>query len=274
MGRNQQTGGKRTKAPLGQNFLSDPAAVGQIVDALGDVRERLVIEIGPGLGALTDLLAQRSGRLLAIELDRELAPELALRYANRDHVEIIQRDVLQADLTQLVEARSPGAKAVVVGNLPYYITSDILLHLIDHADAIDFAVVMMQREVAERVAAAAGSSDYGLLSATVQLAATARLLFTLPPSAFTPPPQVYSSVVQLKMEPRYEELKIERAPFEAFLKKSFSQKRKMLAKNLRAAGYDPDRIVPAMTAAEISPVARSEAVPLEQMALLFRSLSE
>jgi 16S rRNA (adenine1518-N6/adenine1519-N6)-dimethyltransferase len=273
MAHSGQTGGKRAKAPLGQNFLSDPIAVRRIVDALGDVRDRLVIEIGPGQGALTELLAQRSGQLIAIELDRDLAPSLTQRYAAQPNVEILQQDVLHADLTKIVHDRRPDEPGAVVGNLPYYITSDILLHLINHAAAIDFAVVMMQREVAERVAAPPGSSDYGLLSATVQLAASAQSLFTLPPGAFTPPPRVYSSVVQLKMRPRYEELGIERAPFEAFLKKCFAQKRKTLAKNLRVAGYAAARIAPAMEAAQIAADARAEAVALERMAQLYRSLT-
>ena len=273
MAHHNQTGAKRSKAPLGQNFLSDHSAVRRIVDALGDIRDRLVIEIGPGQGVLTELLEPRSGQLVAIELDRDLAPALTQQYAAHTNVEIIEEDVLRADLTKLVHDRTPGARAIVVGNLPYYITSDILLHLIDHAAAIDFAVVMMQREVAERVAAPPGSSDYGLLSATVQLAATATSLFTLPPSAFTPPPQVYSSVLQLKMRPRYEELEIERAPFEAFLKKCFAQKRKTLGKNLRVAGYDPTRIAPALEAAQIAHDARAEVVTLDKMALLYRSIT-
>lgn len=273
MAHNNQTGAKRTKAPLGQNFLSDTRAAQRIVDALGDIRDRLVIEIGPGHGALTEMLSQRSGHLIAIELDRDLAPALVERFAAQTNVEIVERDFLRIDLTQLISADSPGTRAIVVGNIPYYITSDILLHLIDHAAAIDFAVVMMQREVAERVAASPGSSEYGLLSATVQLAASARALFTLPPSAFTPPPQVYSTVLQLNMHPRYEELGIERAPFEAFLKKGFAQKRKTLAKNLRVTGYDPSRLAPAMEQAQILPNARAEAIPLENMAQLYRLLA-
>jgi len=273
MARRAQTGSKRAKPALGQHFLSDSSAVQRIVDALGDVHDRLVIEIGPGQGVLTDLLARRSGQLVAIELDRMLAPELARRYASDAHVEIVERDILRVDLTQLVREKSPGARAVVVGNLPYYITSDILLHLMDHVAVIDFAVVMMQREVAERVAAAPGSRDFGLLSASVQMTASARSLLTLPPEAFSPPPQVYSSVLQLTMRPRYEELGVERAPFEAFLKKCFAQKRKTLGKNLRVAGYPPERIATAMNDAEIARGARAEAVAIEQLAQLYRSLA-
>jgi 16S rRNA (adenine1518-N6/adenine1519-N6)-dimethyltransferase len=177
------------KPKLGQNFLVDEAARRAIVDALGDLRHRIVIEIGPGRGAITEILADRCECLIALELDRELAPALTLRFRDQPDVKIIETDVLKADLGALVPA---GQTADIIGNLPYYITSDILLHLFAAATQgkLARAVVMMQREVADRVAASPGGREYGLLSATTQMYARVENLFTLPPSAFSPPPDV------------------------------------------------------------------------------------
>src|ERR1700722_5080981 len=153
------------KAKLGQNFLVDRSARSRIVEALGDISNKTVVEVGPGKAAITELLAQKAHRLIAVELDRELAANLKTQFAE-SQVEVIEQDILTIDLASL---RHGEEKLLVVGNLPYYITSDILLHLFRYNDAISRAVVMMQREVGDRVAAAPGSRDYGLLSATTQL---------------------------------------------------------------------------------------------------------
>ena len=250
---------------LGQNFLVDAAARHAIVDALGDVSDRTVIEIGPGHGAITEILALRAKRLIAIELDRALAAELRFRFRDQAHVEVIEADILKTDLAALAEA------ADVIGNLPYYITSDILLHLFA-ATNIRRAVLMMQREVADRVAASPGVRDYGLLSATTQMYAHVDKLFTLPPTAFSPPPDVYSTVLRLHFVPRFAELGVEARPFDAFLKKSFAQKRKTLSNNLRASGYTPEQLSAAWPD-DLRPLARAESISLEQMAALFRALT-
>lgn len=258
------------KPKLGQNFLVDDTARHRIADALGDVSARTVIEIGPGHGAITSILAERAGRLVCIELDRSLAPELRFRFRNHPHVEIVEADVLKTDLSALVPA---GKKAMVVGNLPYYITSDILLHLFAHSTRLDVAVVMMQREVADRVAAVPGTRDFGLLSATAQMYAQANTLFTLPPSAFSPPPEVYSTVLRLHFAPRFEELGIaDPMGFDRFLKGCFQQKRKTLSNNLRAAGSSPRQIEEACKAAQVDPGMRAEALPLDRFAALFLAL--
>ena len=258
------------KPKLGQNFLVDDAARHRIADALGDVSARTVLEIGPGHGAITSILAERAGRLVCVELDRALAAELRFRFRNNPNVEIVEADVLEADLSGLA---GTGEKALVIGNLPYYITSDILLHLFHHAAALDLAVVMMQREVAERVAATPGTRDFGLLSATAQMYAEAHALFTLPPSAFQPPPEVYSTVLRLRFQPRYEELGIaDPAAFDRFLKKCFQQKRKTLGNNLRAAGYSAVDIANACTQADVEASIRAESLPLEGLSALFNAL--
>jgi 16S rRNA (adenine1518-N6/adenine1519-N6)-dimethyltransferase len=259
-----------SKPKLGQNFLVDDAARNAIADSLGAVADRTVIEIGPGHGAITSILAGRCRRLIAVELDRALAAELRFRYREQPQVEILEGDVLEVDLGALV---GPGETADVVGNLPYYITSQILLQLFAAGTrgVLARAVVMMQREVAERVAAAPDGREYGLLSATAQMNARVETLFTLPPAAFSPPPDVFSTVLRLEFAPRFGELSVDAAGFDAFLKSCFAQKRKTLANNLRAAGYSPGAIR-AGWPEEIPLQVRAESLALEPMAELYRAL--
>jgi 16S rRNA (adenine1518-N6/adenine1519-N6)-dimethyltransferase len=261
----------KRKPKLGQNFLVDDAARHAIVDALGDISKRTVIEIGPGHGAITEILAGRCHRLIALELDRALAAELTFRFRDRSQVQIIEGDVLKANLRALIP---DGETAEVIGNLPYYITSDILLQLFAAGSAglIERAVLMMQREVADRVSATPGVRDYGLLSATAQMNAQIASLFTLPPSAFSPPPDVYSTVLRLQFAPRFAELGVDAAGFNDFLKQCFAQKRKTLHNNLRAAGYSVEELAAAWPVG-ISALARAESLALESTAELYRSLA-
>jgi 16S rRNA (adenine1518-N6/adenine1519-N6)-dimethyltransferase len=261
----------KRKPKFGQNFLVDDAARHAIVDALGDPGKRTIIEIGPGHGAITEVLAGRCHRLIALELDHSLAAELTFRFRDQPQVQIVQGDVLKTDLRTLVPE---GETVDVIGNLPYYITSDILLQLFAAGSAglVHRAVVMMQREVADRVSAAPGVRDYGLLSATAQMNAQVESLFTLPPSAFSPPPEVYSTVLRLHFAPRFAELGVEPAGFNSFLRQCFAQKRKTLQNNLRAAGYSPVQLSEAWPLS-IPVQARAESIALEPMAELYRSLS-
>lgn len=263
---------------LGQNFLVNPTAQLAIADALGDVSHRTVVEIGPGHGAITHILARRAQRLVAIELDRTLAAQLQAEFADRPNVTILNQDILATNIAEVRPA--PEEKLLIVGNLPYYITSDVLLHLFAAHRAIDRAVLMIQREVADRVAAQPGSRDYGLLSVTAQLYARVEKLFTLPPEAFAPPPQVHSTVLRLTMQPRFDELGLTASPnhadpatsFLQFVRNCFAQKRKTLANNLRAAGYAPRIIAAAVEACEVSPQARAEQLDLPTLAKVYLRL--
>jgi len=271
---------KRPK--LGQNFLSSPGAAEKIVDALGDISQALVVEIGPGKGALTETLARRAGRLIAVELDRMLATELRFHYSRQPNVEVIEADVLKLDFRTVLN-RTIGplndlrplkpARARVVGNLPYYITSDILLRLFQFHDQFEVIVIMVQREVADRIAASPGSRDYGLLSATAQLYAKVEKLFTLPPGAFSPPPKVHSSVLRLTVQPRFQELQVNPGEFIDFLKLAFAMKRKTLVNNLRER-HGEEKVRAALKEAGIRLDVRAEALPLEKSAALFRSLTQ
>ncbi len=258
------------KPKLGQNFLVDEEACRRIADAVGDATERTVVEIGPGHGAITELLVKKCNRLHCIEFDPALARELQFRFRNEAHVSIHHADILSTDLSTML---GNSNSLDVVGNLPYYITSEILLLLFAAARAgvVSRAVVMMQREVAERIVAGPGSSEYGALSAATQMHAQVTKLFTLPPAAFSPPPDVYSTVLRLEFAPRFAELGIEFEGFNRFLRASFAQKRKTLSNNLRAAGYTAAQLA-AVWPESIGAQARSEAVPLEAMAELYRAL--
>ena len=247
----------KKKPKLGQNFLVDDTARHAIADAIGDPRDRTVIEIGPGHGAITTILAPRCRRLILIELDRALAAELRFRFREMPSVEIVEADVLNVNLTALVP---PSETADVIGNLPYYITSDILLKLFAASSTVRRAVLMMQREVAERVSAPPGVRDYGLLSATAQMYARVDNLFTLPPAAFNPPPDVYSTVLRFEFCPRFAELR-----------RSFGQKRKTLRNNLRAADWTSQEIENGWPA-NIATEARAEALTLEQLAAVYKGL--
>lgn len=271
--------GKKPK--LGQNFLADPQAVERIVDALGDISQTVAVEIGPGQGVLTRALARGAGRLIAIEVDRMLAAQLRYEYARQPNVEIIEADVLKLDFRTVLN-RTIGplndlrplkpARARVVGNLPYYITSDILLRLFEFHDQFDVIVIMVQREVADRIAADPGTRDYGLLSATAQLYTRVEKLFTLPPGAFSPPPKVHSSVLRLTVAPRFEELKIIPEEFIGFLKLAFAMKRKTLLNNLREK-FGEEKVRAALKEAGVRGDIRAEALPLEKSAEVFRRLT-
>src|SRR5579863_620220 len=273
------------KPKLGQHFLASDSFALQIVDALGGVSQNTVLEIGPGRGVLTSLLAKRVRRLIAVELDRVLAAQLRLRFGMFSNIEVIEADILSVDIDSLFGPkpglRRPGIEfkpmpAKVVGNLPYYITSDILLRLLDYSKYFETLVLMVQREVADRIAAEPGSSDYGLLSATTQLYARVEKLFTLPPGAFAPPPKVHSTALRLTLAPRQRELGLEgngnlQNGFIDFLRLSFGQKRKTLWNNLKSS-YPEAMLKRALAEAKVKPGARAETLELEESAAIYRAL--
>jgi len=232
--------------------------------ALGEVNNRTVVEIGPGLGAITERIATRAGRLVVVEVDHQLALRLQVHFGNR--IEVVEQDVLKFDFAAL--AAASDHKLAIAGNLPYYITSPILLRLAECASSLDVAVLMVQREVADRVTAEPGSRDYGILSVTTQMYGPTERLFTLPPEAFEPPPEVHSTVFRWRFAPRFTELGVEEEPFLRFVRLAFAQKRKTLANNLRAAGFAPDDIAGALDQAGIPTQARAETLSIGSFAAL------
>jgi 16S rRNA (adenine1518-N6/adenine1519-N6)-dimethyltransferase len=272
----------RSKPKLGQHFLVEEEYARRIVEALGDVSQSTVLEIGPGRGILTEQLAKRARRLIAVEMDRVLAAQLRLKFGMYRNVEVIEADVLAVDIDSLFGPKPglgrPGIElkpepVKVVGNLPFYITSDIILRLFKFAKYFESIVIMVQREVADRIAAEPGGREYGVLSATAHLHARVEKLFTVPPGAFAPPPKVFSAVLRLTMDPQQQRLGVVGDGFIDFLRLSFAQKRKTLWNNLKGS-YDEGQLKRALAAAKVKPTARAETLSLEQSAAIFRALRE
>ena len=270
----------KTKPKLGQHFLTSDDLAVRIVSAVGDVSDATVLEIGPGRGILTSRLAQRTRRLIAVELDRVLAAQLRLKFGMARNVEILEADILAIDFDSLFGPKpglgQPGIEfkpqpVRVVGNLPYYITSDILLRLFEFSKYFESIVIMVQKEVADRIAAEPGGSEYGVLSATAQLYARVEKMFTVPPGAFSPPPKVHSTVLRLTMDPQQEKLGVAGDGFVDFLRLSFAQKRKTLWNNLRER-YEEAGLKRALAEANVKPTARAETLSLEESAAVYRAL--
>jgi 16S rRNA (adenine1518-N6/adenine1519-N6)-dimethyltransferase len=270
----------QSKPKMGQHFLASEDLAARVVDALGDVSRSTVLEIGPGRGIMTSLLARRARRVIAVELDRVLAAQLRLKFGMARNVEIIEADLLAIDFDSLFGPKPglsrPGIELKpepvrVVGNLPYYITSDILLRLFEFSKYFDSIVIMVQREVADRIAAEPGGRDYGMLSATAKLYGRVDKLFSLPPGAFVPPPKVHSTVLRLTMDPQQEKLGVAGDGFIDFLRLSFGQKRKTLWNNLKTK-YDGAELKRALADAKVKATARAETLNLEESAAVYRAL--
>lgn len=259
----------RTRA-LGQHFLRDRAVVDRIVELVAPGARDLVVEIGPGRGALTETLAARGGRLLTIEIDATLAASLQERFAAASHVEVRRADARQFDYRALRGlVPDPAGRVLVVGNLPYSVAKPILAALVEAAPAIDEMVLMLQTEVAERVAASPGGKTYGALSVLTQLNCAVRLAFSVPPGAFSPPPQVDSAVLHLRPHREPPVLVADPGRFAAVVRAAFSQRRKSLANALAAGlGLGTERARQVVEAAGIDPARRAETLSLAEFAHL------
>ena len=214
---------------LGQHFLKDPRTVQRIVDALDPKADETIVEIGPGTGALTASLLERAGRVVAVEFDENLEPLLRERFAERENFKLVMGDALTTDFCAEIQ---PAQRARLAANLPYNISTAILQRLLLRCECLTEMVVMLQREVVERVLAPAGSSERGYLSVLVEAYAETEKLFDVAPGAFRPPPKVWSSVMRLTSKPRIianEEL------FWETVSAGFAQKRKTILNNLRHA---------------------------------------
>ena len=269
---------------LGQHFLSDPRILDRIVDALELDGSETVVEIGPGRGGLTDRLVPRAARVAVIEVDRALATLLRAKYASEPKVEVIERDALTVSLASAARgtygdlANAEGAPIetvanyVVVGNVPYYITTPLLFHSLVPPRP-SRAVFLVQREVAERIVASAGSESYGALSANVQAVAEARIVFRVPPGAFQPPPKVDSAVIRVVSRKAPLLARDEEASFRKLVQGSFSLRRKQMRKVLRTlTGLNALEAEAVLETAGVDPGVRPETLEPERFAAILRAL--
>lgn len=245
----------RPRKRFGQHFLHDGGVIGRIVDSLHAQSGEVLCEIGPGQGALSDHLVELGNTLHLVEIDRDLAPFLSQRYIKHSQVQVHEQDALAVNLAEL----NPDQPLVMVGNLPYNISSVLLIHLLSQREKISRMLFMLQKEVAQRLVAKPGASEYGRLSVMVGRLFQSRILFDVGPGAFTPPPKVRSSIVELR--PRAEPLgpQVPDDAFETLVRQAFSQRRKTLRNSLKGicseafiqqAGIDPTARPQTLSAAD------------------------
>ena len=256
---------------FGQNFLIDGHVLDKIIAGAGVTKDDMVLEIGPGIGTMTQYLAEAAGKVVAVEIDRNLLPILQETLADYDNVKVIHADVLSLDLEKLVQEENGGRPIKVVANLPYYITTPIIMALFEQHVPLANVTVMVQKEVAARMKSGPGSKDYGALSLAVQYYAEPYIVANVPCNCFMPRPNVDSAVIRLT---RYEEPPVqvndEKMLFK-IIRASFNQRRKTLQNGLNNSSelnFTKDQIAAAIAEAGFSPSVRGEALTLEQFARL------
>jgi len=265
----------RAKQSLGQNFLVGSHYPQRIVDSVSPQPGETIIEIGPGRGALTALLVQQAARVIAIEIDKELIQTLTERFGETPNLILIEADALTSDICGLI---SPALSARVVSNLPYYISTPILQHLIENRHCLTEMTLMLQREIVDRLSANPGGKEYGYLSVLVQFYCETVKLFDVPPGAFRPSPKVYSSVVKLHVRPQPAVVVDDQSMFFELTRVLFGQRRKTIFNNLRA-GCEKLKIANeveighALTVSSLDPQRRAETLSLEEIARLANYLS-
>lgn len=256
---------------FGQNFLIDAHVLEKIVSAAGITKDDCVLEIGPGIGTMTQYLAESAGQVIAVEIDTNLLPILADTLKDYSNVKVINQDILKVDINELVKEYNNGRPIKVVANLPYYITTPIIMGLFESNVPIDNITVMVQKEVADRMQVGPGSKDYGALSLAVQYYANPYIVANVPPNCFIPRPNVGSAVIRLT---RYQEppvqVKDQKLMFK-LIRASFNQRRKTLQNGLNNSpeiSFSKEEITKAIESLGVSPSVRGEALSLEQFAQL------
>ncbi len=256
---------------FGQNFLIDAHVLEKIVSAAGITKDDCVLEIGPGIGTMTQYLAESAGQVIAVEIDTNLLPILADTLKDYSNVKVINQDILKVDINELVKEYNNGRPIKVVANLPYYITTPIIMGLFESNVPIDNITVMVQKEVADRMQVGPGSKDYGALSLAVQYYASPYIVANVPPNCFIPRPNVGSAVIRLT---RYQEPPVQvKDPKLMFklIRASFNQRRKTLQNGLSNSpeiSFSKEEITKAIESLGVSPSVRGEALSLEQFAQL------
>lgn len=265
------------KKSLGQNFLIDPNILHRITETAGLTKETGVIEIGPGIGALTEHLARAAGKVVAFEIDQRLLPILDETLAPYDNVKVINEDVLKADVKTVVEQEFAGfERLMVVANLPYYVTTPIIMKLLEDKIPVNGFVVMLQKEVGDRISAKPSSKEYGSLSIAVQYYTEASIAFIVPKTVFMPPPNVDSAIIKLDVREQ-PAVQVENEDFFfQVTRTSFAQRRKTILNNLvnglPGGKEKKDHLLAALEEAEIDPSRRGETLSLAEFARLTQAL--
>lgn len=262
---------------FGQNFLIDTHVLDKIIDAAGITEDDFVIEIGPGIGTLTQYLAYHAREVLAVEIDHDLIPILSDTLAAYDNVHVINEDILKVDIRGMIEKYNGGRKAKVVANLPYYITTPIIMELLEKRIPVESITVMVQKEVAMRMQAGPGNKDYGALSLAVQYYAEPYLAANVPPNCFMPRPKVGSAVIRLTCHDEAPVQVMDEHQMFRLIRASFNQRRKTLFNGLRNAvdvNYSAEEIKEAIAACGFSPSVRGEALTLAEFAGLSDTLTQ
>ncbi len=260
---------------FGQNFIVNPGVCPKIVEAAGIGPEWGVLEVGPGIGVLTRELARRADRVVAVEVDNRLPPLLAETLARYDNVEIVMQDILKVDIAALIREKFAGMPVAVCANLPYYITSPILMRLQEEKLPIRQITVMVQKEAAERICAAPGTRQAGAISYAVAYYAKPQVLFSVQPGSFYPPPKVTSAVIRLEVHPEPPVPVPDEAAYFRLVRAAFGQRRKTAANAISAGlGVPKARVTAALEQAGLPATARPEQLTLEQFAALSRAMAE
>lgn len=262
---------------FGQNFLIDTHVLDKIIAAAGVTKEDCVLEIGPGIGTMTQYLAESARHVVAVEIDSNLIPILNETLADYDNVTVIHGDILKVDVNQIIEQYNEGRPIKVVANLPYYITTPIIMGLFEGMVPIDNITVMVQKEVADRMQVGPGSKDYGALSLAVQYYAEPYIVANVPPNCFMPRPGVGSAVIRLtKHKTSPVEVKEPDLMFR-LIRASFNQRRKTLQNGLNNSqeiNFSKEQIIKAIESLGLSPSVRGETLTLEQFAALSNSFTD
>lgn len=260
----------RFQKKFGQNFLIDTHVLDKIVESAGITKDDCVLEIGPGIGTMTQYLAESARKVIAVEIDSNLIPILEDTLSAYDNVQVLNEDILKVDIEALAKEQNEGRPMKVVANLPYYITTPIIMGLLEGEAKVDSITIMVQKEVADRMQMSPGSKEYGALSLAVQYYAKPEIVANVPPNCFMPRPNVGSAVIRLSLyEKPPVEVRDSKYMFQ-LIRASFNQRRKTLVNGLQngGLGLTKDEIMAALSEMGLSEMVRGETLSLEQFALL------
>lgn len=262
---------------FGQNFLIDPRILDKIIEAADITKDDCVLEIGPGIGSVTQQLIEHAGKVISIEIDKQLIPILEEQFGECENFRLVHNDVLKVDLAKLIKEESPGKKIKVVANLPYYITTPIIMGLLEHNLPIESITVMVQKEVADRLASGPGSKQYGAITVAMNYYCTTELVTDVPHNCFMPRPNVESAVIKLVLHDKPPVQVNSQVQLLRIIKAAFSQRRKTLLNTLMSNGgfnFPKDKFKEILDNSGIGATTRGETLSLEEFARLSDYIDE